>query len=271
MALTVWRQREDSLDDLLADFEERGWTLISGGVSASDAEAMRNALWLALADHGIHPKDLSTWTVERPARLQRLRDDPAFRWHPTAPLMQAIEAIVGPGFDPPKDWGSAFIAFPSAAPWDVPHKGWHIDANYRSPLFPAGGVKTLALIGDVNSRGGGTQVLNGSHRLVSNWFRRHPPPPGAKSAELRDRLRAHPYIDALLTYRDSERRIERFMRATEDDQGVPLKVVELTGRAGDVILMHPLLMHAAAPNNNDEPRLMVSGGVTTNMWGWAAD
>jgi hypothetical protein len=25
----------------------------------------------------------------------------------------------------------------------------------------------------------------------------------------------------------------------------------------------------AAPNNSDEPRFMLSGGVTTDQWGWA--
>jgi hypothetical protein len=244
---------------------------VSGGVSAADAEAMQDALWMALAEVGIDHSEPSTWTVERPAHLQRLRDHPAFRWRPAAALEQVIESIVGTGFEPPRDWGSAFVAFPSATRWGVPDKGWHIDANYRSPLLPPGGVKTLVLLGEVKSRGGGTQVLSGSHRLVYDWFRRHPPPPAARSAELRKLLRAHPYIDALLSPGDTERRIERFMRSIEDHQGVSLRVIELTGSPGDVILMHPLLMHAASPNNNDAPRLMVSGGVTTNMWGWTAD
>jgi ectoine hydroxylase-related dioxygenase (phytanoyl-CoA dioxygenase family) len=258
------------LDNRLGHFEEHGWMRVSGGVSAADVEAMRHALWMVLADFGIDQAEPSTWTVERPAQLQRLRDHPAFRWRPTAALERTIETIVGTAFDRPKDLGSAFVAFRSTAPWGVPDKGWHIDANYRSPLFPAGGVKTLALLGEVKSRGGGTQVLDGSHRLVHDWFRLHPPPPTARSAELRKLLRAHPYVDTLLSPGEAEPRVERFLRSTEEHQGVTLQVVELTGSAGDVILMHPLLMHAPAPNNSEAPRLMVSGGVTTNLWGWAA-
>jgi ectoine hydroxylase-related dioxygenase (phytanoyl-CoA dioxygenase family) len=259
------------MEDGLGHFEEHGWLRVSQGVPAADAEAMRDALWKALADIGIDRADRSTWTIERPAHLQKLRDHPAFRWSPTAALASAIEAIVGTGFDLPKDWGSAFVAFRGTTPWGVPDKSWHIDANYRSPLFPAGGVKTLALIGEVEPRGGGTQIVSGSHRLVSDWFRRHPPPPTARSAELRKLLRAHPYVDALLSPGDTQRRIERFMGSSEEHDGVSLQVVELTGRPGDVILMHPLLMHAATPNNNVQPRLMISGGVTTNMWGWDAE
>lgn len=132
-------------------------------------------------------------------------------------------------------------------------------------------MKTLALLANVEPKGGGTQVLSGSHRLVHAWFQKHPPPATAKSGELRNLLRAHPYVDALLSPGETERRIAQFMRSTEDHEGVPLQVIELTGSPGDVILLHPLLMHAAAPNNSDEPRLMISGGVTTNLWGWAAD
>jgi ectoine hydroxylase-related dioxygenase (phytanoyl-CoA dioxygenase family) len=183
-------------------------------------------------------------------------------------LLQAIQAIVGPELDEPTDWGSAFVAFPSRTRWSVPSKGWHIDANYRSPLFPARGVKTLALLAKVEPRGGGTLVLSGSHRLVHGWFERHTPPLTARSAELRQLLRAIPYIDSLLSPGDAEERIARFMQRSECADGVPLQVSELTGNAGDVFLTHPLLMHTAAPNNRDEPRLMVSGGVTTNMWGW---
>jgi hypothetical protein len=59
--------------------------------------------------------------------------------------------------------------------------------------------------------------------------------------------------------------------STEIHDGVPLKVVELTGEPADVFLMHPLLMHTAAPNSRAEPRLMISGGITTDMWGWEPD
>ena len=81
-------------------------------------------------------------------------------------------------------------------------------------------------------------------------------------------LQKQPYVHALHTSGDDGERIERFMRSAEDVDGIPLRVVEATGDAGDVILVHPLVMHVAAPNNAAEPRFMVSGGVTTDMWGW---
>jgi hypothetical protein len=42
---------------------------------------------------------------------------------------------------------------------------------------------------------------------------------------------------------------------------VELRVLELTGRAGDVFVMHCDTLHAAAPNCHDEPGLMATNLV----------
>ena len=48
----------------------------------------------------------------------------------------------------------------------------------------------------------------------------------------------------------------------------PLRVVENTGAAGDVILLHPLVLHVATANTGDAPRFLLSGGVDLpSMWG----
>ena len=49
--------------------------------------------------------------------------------------------------------------------------------------------------------------------------------------------------------------------------GIPLQVVDNMGTAGDVILLHPLTLHVAAPNNGAAPRFLLSGAVTTDMHG----
>jgi hypothetical protein len=40
--------------------------------------------------------------------------------------------------------------------------------------------------------------------------------------------------------------------------GVEVRVVELCGEPGDVVLMNPRCLHAAAPNAGASPRLMQS-------------
>ena len=39
--------------------------------------------------------------------------------------------------------------------------------------------------------------------------------------------------------------------------GVEVGVVEFTGEAGDLYLMHPWTLHTASSNSRDQPRLML--------------
>lgn len=231
---------------------------------------MRDVVWDTLERRGIRRDDPSTWTVERPERLQKLKDHPAFLAVGSNVLLDAIAAILETTvFEKPKRWGAAFIAFPeNRKKWGVPSSGWHADAHYKSPLWPPKGVQTFALFGDVQPRSGATQILSGAHRLIHRWFEQNPPPPGARSLEMRKSLQRHPYIRDLHTEGDREARIARFMDTAEEVDGIPLQVVEATGEAGDVILLHPLALHVAAPNNGIAPRFMLSGNVTTDMAGW---
>jgi hypothetical protein len=258
------------LDDLTAThFREHGWMRVPGAFDQVAAEAMRSAVWRALAETGIERDRPSTWTVERPAHLQRLKSDPVFADVGSARLLKVIADVVdGAGGDPPANWGALFIAFPGAAPWHVPTKGWHADANYRGPVSPVRGVKIFALFGDVEPKGGGTLFLSGSHRLIHDWFRQNPPPADARSADLRRLLLAHPYLRDLHGEGDPAERAARFMGRAEKWAGIPMRVIEQSGRVGDILLTHPLLLHVAAPNNGARPRFLLSGGVTSDMWGW---
>jgi hypothetical protein len=256
-------------DESIAHFRAHGWMRVPGAFDADAAAAMRNAVWDLLATAGIERDRPASWTVERPAHLQRLKGDPVFDAVGSAALFAAIDAVLeGRPYDKPRDWGAAFIAFPTGAPWGVPTRGWHIDANYMSPLWPARGVKTFALLGDVVPHGGGTLLVGGSHRLVHEWFRDNPPPPGARSADMRRLLLAHPYIRDLHGEGGADARSARFMDRDETIDGVTLRVTETVGAAGDVFLVHPLVMHVAAANEATAPRFLLSGGITTDMWGW---
>jgi len=45
--------------------------------------------------------------------------------------------------------------------------------------------------------------------------------------------------------------------------GVTLRVVELTGEPGDMVLCHPTIVHTASPNCGTWPRLMRIGMIGT--------
>jgi ectoine hydroxylase-related dioxygenase (phytanoyl-CoA dioxygenase family) len=260
---------------VLADNEEtfdhfcvHGWMRVRAAFSVDEAMAMRAAAWHALAKVGIMRSDPSTWTKERPEHLQHLKDEPAFRAVGSARLLKAIDAALeDQAYEKPKNWGALFLAFPSHHAWKVPSRGWHIDANYLSALSPPAGVRTHALLGDVAGRAGGTLIVSGSHRLVHKYFKDNPPPPGTRGARYRKLLQSLPYIRDLHTEGDIDERAARFIDRAEEHGGIPLQVVENTGAAGDVILLHPLVLHVATPNTSKAPRFLLSGGVDLpSMW-----
>lgn len=254
--------------DTIEHFGVHGWMRVRAAFSLDEAAAMRRAVWRALADVGIRTDDPATWTKERPEHLQHVKDDPSFQAVGSPRLLEAIDAALGrQAYELPKHWGACFLAFPSTDAWTVPAGGWHIDANYLSALSPPAGVRTHALFGDVTPRAGGTLIVSGSHRLVHKYFKDHSPPIGTRGAVFRKLLRGHPYIGDLHTEGTADERIARFMARAEEHDGIPLQVVENTGTAGDVILLHPLVLHVATSNNGERPRFLLSGGIDLpSMW-----
>jgi hypothetical protein len=249
-------------------FRVHGWMRVRAAFSAEEAAAMREAVWRALDEVGIRRDARTTWMKERPEHLQQLKSDPAFQAVGSARLLHAIDAALeGQAYDKPNNWGACFIAFPTKEAWNVPSSGWHADASYLSPLSPPAGLRTHALFGDVARRAGGTLIVSGSHRLVHQYFKAHPPPHGTRGAEYRRLLSSHPYVAALHSEGDPRERVFRFLRHAEEHDGIPLRVVENTGAAGDVILLHPLVLHVATPNTGSSPRFLLSGAIDLpSMW-----
>jgi Phytanoyl-CoA dioxygenase (PhyH) len=109
--------------------------------------------------------------------------------------------------------------------------------------------------------GGGPVALAGSHRLVSPYL-------GGGEAfrmgRVRASLAAHPWLRGWWEREsgdDGEDRTRRYLYEGAAVDGVPLRVMELTGEPGDVVLMHCDTFHAAAPNRSAEPRMMLTGMI----------
>jgi hypothetical protein len=255
-------------EETLQHFRDHGWVRVRGAFSVDAAAAMRAVVWQVLAHAGIREDDASTWTTERPAHLQRVRQAAAFRTVGSARVLRAIDAAFeGLPYERPEEWGSAFVAFPTPQAWNVPSGGWHIDANYLSALSPPDGIRTHALFGDVAPRAGGTLIVSGSHRLVHQYFKDHPPLSRSRAADYRRALQQHPYLHDLHCDGDASERAARFMDRVEEHDGIPLQVIENAGRAGDVMLLHPLVLHVATSNNGTAPRFLLSGGIDRpSMW-----
>jgi hypothetical protein len=254
---------------MLEHFRTHGWVRVPAAFSAAEAAAMREVIWRALAEAGIKRDDPSTWTEERPVHLQHLKTDPVFQAIGSARTIGAIDEVLeGQTWTRPKDWGAFFLLFPTGGVWDAPTEGWHLDADYAGRLSPPCGVKVHAMLSEVAPRGGGMNIVSGSHRLVHKWFAENPPRPGARGAQLRKALQRHPYLRDLCTPDDPQRRIARFHERSEAVDGAPLQVLENTASAGDVILMHALLLHAPpTAHTGAQPRFLLNKDIHLSVGG----
>jgi ectoine hydroxylase-related dioxygenase (phytanoyl-CoA dioxygenase family) len=255
-----------------AAFDRDGFVRVPGAFSSSDAAAMRDVVWTELARRGIERHDRSTWTVPFPDHLQHLRKRSEFRAIGSERTLGAIDDLLGESeWTPPRDWGAFFLTFPAPEPWNVPARGWHIDAPYDDPLDPPHGLKVHAIFGDIAPRAGGMPVIAGSHRAVSSYFARDPVRPNDPAARTRKRLLAsHPWFVALQTDGEPRERIANFMEREADVFGAPVRVVELAASAGDVILRHPPPLHALSHNARDQPRVLLPQAPRTHAGAWVA-
>lgn len=241
-------------------FDECGWVRIPHAFAADAAAAMRDVVWRALEKRGTLRDDPSTWTVEAPFHLQGLKGAPQFGAVGTTRTLAAITEVLGTEDWPrPRDWGAFFLLFPAPRPWNVPHAAWHIDAPYDDPLAPPAGLKVHALFGNVEPRAGGMTVIEGSHRVVAHVMSTSPPPAGTSAARIRKHLMASdPWFKELSTPGDPPQRIAQFADTTTEVFGAQVRVAEMTGHGGDVILMHPLLLHTRPTNAGSQPRFLVN-------------
>ncbi|HEY3560202.1 MAG TPA: phytanoyl-CoA dioxygenase family protein [Kribbella sp.] len=229
-------------------FERDGIVKIPSAFSADEAAGMRDVLWRELSErHGMDRDDRSTWTVLRPTGLKTTKFDRRAHAILGPRVRSALDGLLGEWAEP-KHQGQVLVTMPEGGTWAVPHRQWHTDVGFEQPTDA---VKIWALYGDIAPGGGGTPQVAGSHRVIERFLTTT----GEREFKaVRDQvLRSDPWFRNLT----SEQRTADPMEPVELD-GLPVRVVELTGQAGDVYLTHPWILHSIAPNANDVPRMMRS-------------
>ena len=106
--------------------------------------------------------------------------------------------------------------------------------------------------------------MSGSHRVVERFVVSAPSETRADYRTCRIQfMKSDPWLRALARTDDSDPdRNARFMDTEHDADGIGVRVVELTGRAGDVVITHPWTLHHSAPNRASYPRLMRSKAIS---------
>lgn len=246
------------------DFERTGLLHLPGAVPSSDTAVMCDRIWEhTLENHGIRRTDPGTWRIEeRLSGLQRVASRAEFSQLGSPTVRAALDDLLAEHrWEEPRRWGRLLVTFPHRAPmaWDVPPGPWHNDFVPFQAGSGLRAVQLFVLLNDIRPRGGATLVLAGSHRIVTKYTDQSEDGPHPK--RLRQKLgSAHPWLRELWAGNadSAVNRVQKFMVEGAELDGVPLRVVELCGQAGDVFVMHCDTFHLAAPNCLDQPRMMAT-------------
>jgi hypothetical protein len=247
----------------ITSFAEQGHVRVAEAFPRDAALAMQEFMWEELqALHGIDRRDRATWTrVLAGSGMNRSSAAPIFDGIASPRLCGAIDQLLGPGaWSVPRGWGAFLISFPpgSPSPWALPSRGWHWDGDAFRNLDGLNDLFVFTFYSEVRPQGGGTLAVSGSHRLLARFLRALPPDDPRKHANLRKRFGSScPWLAELTRgAADAAGRIARFMQTATEVDGIPVRVIELTGAPGDAILCHPSIVHAVSPNRADVPRFM---------------
>ena len=247
--------------DTLAEFERTGIAKIEGVFTADEAARMRDVVWGELrARYGIERDDHTTWDRHPPTGMRSSKKHRAFAPTRGPALAEAFDQLFGPdAWARPKHYGQVLVTMPNAPEWGPDRAlARRLRLHAAPSLIVRGAYRRCSRR---RAGGGATRQLAGSHRIARRFIAGRPREE-LEYKHTRDRImRSHPWLKALCTADDDYGRNARFMAAETDIDGIPARVVECTGRAGDVYVTHPWVMHAIAPNASDQPRFMRSMGV----------
>lgn len=252
------------VEDIRSTFTDRGVIRLDQAFSPEIAARMRDVVWrYAERKAGVKPDDQTTWPLDwLPWSWKSLRRNRIFDAVIDNPLVPpALDTIFSAtGWQRPKPGAQVLLNLPKPGPWTM-DDGWHMDTGFERPTWPTYAVKLFAFFGEVVPCGGGTMLLPGSHRLVDRYRSKFESPPAAGKANWHSFLRRYAPLDQLL----SSAKLRDFGRSMIGEryqiEGIPIDVVELTGKPGDVVITHLHVFHCPSPNTSRTPRHMLAKAV----------
>jgi hypothetical protein len=223
-------------------FERDGYVVLRGAVDADTVSACRALIWDAMERRGVRRDDPATW----PPLMEGMDDlsaEPFVAAYMAPALTVAYDELIGPGrWQPWVDMGeSVVVRFPAED--ERANAGYHIEGSYAAPPRLPGrwwvnvrsrarGLLALFLFTDVGRNDAPTRLLSGSHLAVPPFLA--------------------PYGEAG-TDSDAD-----FWRPST----LCRMAAHATGKAGDVFLCHPFMVHTATwPHRGAGPRMIAQPAV----------
>ncbi len=243
----------------LEAFDRLGVLRLPGFYPKADIALMADRLWADIAlRFGVLRDRPETWTVASPAHFQAVKRAGAFDALGSPRLLALADALLGAGaWHGPKPWGGPLVTFPSPTP-SLRRPPWHLDIGGLERLSPLPILRTFTFLEPSAPGGGGTLYVAGSYQFAVEIEREGDGP--VRSAQIRERLRRdHLWFARLLAADSVQVRTLLNAEARVADHNVRLE--EMTGAPGDLIIMHPATLHATAHNGLDRPRMMLTSWI----------
>lgn len=223
---------EDSTEAVISvdqqrNFIDDGYVIIRNVFDPEIGAEFADRTWKAL---GEDPSALSQDFLDNP-QLEDVIEEGSIDRLITPRLCRAVDELLGAGRWWTRQgcgWVTVRAPVSQGTPWQAPETGWHVDGIHFHHYLtsPEQGLVGIEMLTDSHPQGGATMVRRGSHQAVARAL--------YKAGE---RGMSYPQMRGLAE------------SLTEYD------AVEATGAAGDVLLMHPHLVHARSMNSSDQFRL----------------
>jgi hypothetical protein len=225
---------------VLDDFVRDGFVVLRSAVPADVVERCRADLDAQLHARGVDVRDPGTWT-QPVVRFNCPETLPFAVAGTQAVLHDVYDALLGPGRWRKRQGVGGTVAARFPSPEDPGDAGWHVDGSYDglgglslNVASRARGLLCLFLFSDVGSDDAPTELKVGSHLDVPQLL--------------------EPFGEAGMHFVALARQLPR---TTFDRPSV-----FATGRAGDVVVCHPFLVHRATwPHRGVSPRIVAQPGV----------
>ncbi|KDQ54689.1 hypothetical protein JAAARDRAFT_49264 [Jaapia argillacea MUCL 33604] len=244
-------------DEQVNHFMENGFVVIKGAFTPEQSAQWINDIWVRL---GMDPNDKSTWNQERihmpfHKRVEVAKFAPKV-WDAMKDLLGGEDRI-----DPSSAvWGDSFIVNlgtpeyegrPTCDPRELDN--WHVDGDFFVHYLdsPEQALLVIPVFAEIKPRAGGTYICPDGIDKIANYLAVHPEgvlPTGQS------------FTPSTSTYTNNSED-PGFVSCVEQIQACN-KFVEVTGEVGDVVLMHPLMLHSASKNYLRLPRIITNPPVS---------
>ncbi|KAH0607256.1 uncharacterized protein H6S33_003244 [Morchella sextelata] len=234
-------------EDQVENFMKYGYLRIPEAFSVEKAASWSAQLWDRL---GYSPTDKSTWLQERvnmPAHnREHVRTFSPKAWGAMCELLGGEDRIH------PKSglWSDGFIVNLGTEEWKKngppPPKmleNWHCDGDSFVHFLdsPEQGLLVIPIFSDIEVNGGGTIIATDGIGAVARHLWEHPEGVNSRMVPVGEQELSPDF--------------SRFKKWVQEECS---EFHEMTGKTGDVILMHPLMLHSVSKNCLRVPRIITN-------------